>query len=136
MRASTITTLITSLLVALLPATTFADRLLRSSSLNTCQENSNFSATLFDVVFTPNNGSLAFDVVGVSSIEGNVTIEMVVFAYGLDVYHTTIDPCASGLQGLCPMSQGQINLNSNADLPEAALDAIPGESLQKRRKRW
>ncbi|GAB7358718.1 hypothetical protein MBLNU230_g3947t1 [Neophaeotheca triangularis] len=126
MRPTTITTLLTSLLLALLPATASAERLLRSSSLNRCQEDSQFSATLFDVVFTPSNGTLAFDVVGVSGIEGNVTIELVVFAYGLDVFHEVINPCDTDLQGLCPMNQGQINLNSNAELPGEALDAVPG----------
>lgn len=102
--------------------------MLTSTSLNPCQADSKFSATLFDVAFTPNNRSLAFDVVGVSSIVGNVTIELIVLAYGLEVYKTTINPCESDLQGLCPMNAGQITLNSNAELPASALEQVPGES--------
>lgn len=106
---------------------TCAERLLKSTSLNPCQTNNSFSATLFDVTFTPQNRSLAFDVVGVSSITGNVTIELVVLAYGLSVYKTTINPCDSNdFQGLCPMNEGQINLNSNADIPASSLKQVPG----------
>ncbi|EME83421.1 uncharacterized protein MYCFIDRAFT_59071 [Pseudocercospora fijiensis CIRAD86] len=121
-----VTSLISTLLLALAPLTC-AERMLTSTSLNPCQANNNFSATLFDVVFTPKNRSLAFDVVGVSSITGNVTIELVVLAYGLSVYKTTINPCDSDdFQGLCPMNEGQINLNSNADIPADKLKQVPG----------
>ncbi|KAK4503780.1 hypothetical protein PRZ48_004695 [Zasmidium cellare] len=116
----------TALLLASAPLTC-AERLLKSTSLNPCQTNNNFSATLFDVTFTPQNRSLAFDVVGVSSITGNVTIELIVLAYGLNVYKTTINPCDSDdFQGLCPMNEGQINLNSNADIPASSLKQVPG----------
>ena len=120
------TSLISTALLALLPTAFAAERLLQSKSLAQCQDNSNFSATLFDVVFTPNNRSLAFDVVGVSSITGNVTIELVVIAYGLNAYKTTLNPCQLGYQGLCPMNEGQINLNSNAEIPAEALAQVPG----------
>ncbi|KAI7267501.1 hypothetical protein KC335_g7674, partial [Hortaea werneckii] len=73
------------LLLAILPCAS-AERMLYSDSLNPCQANNNFSATQFDVVLTPSNNSLSFSVVGVSTISGNVTIDLVVFAYGLRVY--------------------------------------------------
>lgn len=114
-------------LLALTPAAYATnERMLTSTSLNPCQADSKFSATLFDVIFTPQNRSLAFDVVGVSSIVGNVTIELLVLAYGLQVYKTTINPCDSDLQGLCPMNAGQITLNSNAEIPASALKQVPG----------
>lgn len=121
--------LLIGLLAALIPATQ-AERLLQSTSLNPCQSNNSFSATLFDVVFTPSNNSLAIDMVGVSSITGNVTIELVVIAYGLTAYKTTLNPCELNLDGLCPMNEGQINLNSNIDVPDSALADIPGKSEQ------
>ncbi|GAB7355601.1 hypothetical protein MBLNU459_g6329t1 [Dothideomycetes sp. NU459] len=121
---SPVSLLITAL-VAILPISS-AERLIQSSSLNTCQSNSSFSATLFNVVFTPSNRSLAFDIVGVSTITGNVTIDLRVTAYGLSIYKTTINPCNEGLQGLCPMSEGQINVNSNVALPASAVADIPG----------
>lgn len=119
--------LISTLLLVLSPFAS-AERMLESNSLNPCMDNSSFSATLFDVTFTPANRSLVFDVVGVSSVNGNITIELIVFAYGLKAYTTTIDPCGSeDFSGLCPMNEGQINLNSNAVIDQESLDKVPGE---------
>ncbi|KAI6928437.1 TRP-domain-containing protein, partial [Hortaea werneckii] len=114
------------LLLAILPCAS-AERMLYSDSLNPCQANNNFSATQFDVVLTPSNNSLSFSVVGVSTISGNVTIDLVVFAYGLRVYEHNLNPCDSDLTGLCPMNEGQINLPpSNLDIPADALAQVPG----------
>ena len=114
------------LLLAILPCAS-AERMLYSDSLNPCQANNNFSATQFDVVLTPSNNSLSFSVVGVSTITGNVTIDLVVFAYGLRVYEHNLNPCDSDLTGLCPMNEGQINLPpSNLDIPADALAQVPG----------
>ncbi|KAI7294727.1 TRP-domain-containing protein, partial [Hortaea werneckii] len=64
---------------------------------------------------------------GVSTISGNVTIDLVVFAYGLRVYEHNLNPCDSDLTGLCPMNEGQINLPpSNLDIPADALAQVPG----------
>ncbi|KAI7004837.1 TRP-domain-containing protein, partial [Hortaea werneckii] len=114
------------LFLAILPCAS-AERMLYSDSLNPCQANNNFSATQFDVVLTPSNNSLSFSVVGVSTISGNVTIDLVVFAYGLRVYEHNLDPCDSELTGLCPMNEGQINLPpSNLEIPADALSQVPG----------
>lgn len=102
------------------------ERIIQSSSLSTCMANSNFSATLFNVAFTPGNNSLAFNVVGVTTLTGNVTIDIVVDAYGLSVFSKTFDPCEQGWAGLCPMNEGQIDLDSNIDLPASAVSQIPG----------
>lgn len=103
-----------------------AVRLIESRSLNPCQDNSNFTATLFNVIFTPDNRTLAFDVVGVSSIEGNVTAELQVIAYGFTAITQTLDPCTMDLGGLCPMSTGQINIQSNIIVGQDVISQIPG----------
>ena len=119
-------TLLWTLLAALLPLSS-AENMLISTSLNPCQENNQFSATLFDVVFTPKNGSLAWDINGVSTITGNVTIELAVVAYGLTVFTDTLNPCDDpDLNGMCPMREGPLNMNSNANLPLSALAQVPG----------
>ena len=102
-----------------------AIRMIESNSLNSCQQNSNFTATLFDVVFTPNNRSLAFNVVGVSSIQGNVTAELEVIAYGYTAVKQTINPCEMNLDSLCPMNTGQINIQSNIMIDESIIKIIP-----------
>jgi hypothetical protein len=104
---------------------TSAIRLLESKSLNPCQENSNFTASLFNVIFTPDNGSIAFDIVGVSSIQGNVSVQAEVIAYGYTALNETIDPCTAGLGGFCPMSTGQINIQSNLIVGQSVVKKIP-----------
>jgi hypothetical protein len=106
------------------------ERMISSSSLSTCMSNSNFSASLFNVAFTPDNRTLTFNVVGVTTITGNVTIDLVVSAYGLAIFSKTLDPCEQGWAGLCPMNEGQIDLDSNIELPAEAVSQIPGMYLQ------
>ena len=117
-------------LLAIVPSAS-ALRLIKSNSLNPCQANSSFTASLFNVIFTPENNSLAFDVVGVSSIQGNVTIDLSVLAYGYPALSQTLDPCKSSLnlQGLCPMSTGQIDINSNIQLDPSVVSRIPSTRL-------
>ena len=110
----------------LLSSGTSAERIIESKSLNPCQENSSFTATLFNVVFTPDNYSLAFDIVGVSSISGHVMAELEVIAYGFTALKKTLDPCTNNLQGMCPMNTGPIDIKSNVDIPKATVAGIPG----------
>ena len=103
-----------------------ATRIVESKSLNSCQDGSNFTATLFNVAFTPDNNTLALDLIGVSSITGNITALLQVIAYGFNVVNDTIDPCTENLPGLCPMSAGQISLPANIDVPASVQRQIPG----------
>ena len=112
--------------LSLLSPFSAAQKLIESKSLNPCQEDSSFTATLFNVVFTPDNNSLAFDIVGVSSISGYVTAELDVIAYGYSALKQTIDPCASNLEGMCPMNPGQINIESNINIPDDVISEVPG----------
>lgn len=103
-----------------------ATKFIESSSLNTCQDNSSLTASLFNVVFTPNNRTLTFDIVGVSNIQGNVSFGIQVTAYGYTILRETLNPCTSKLNGMCPMSTGQLDIQSNVQLSEDAVNRIPG----------
>ncbi|KAI1002844.1 Flavin carrier protein 2 [Podosphaera aphanis] len=103
-----------------------AERLIESKSLNACQDNSSFTASLFNVIFTPNNKTITFDIVGVSSIQGNVSFAIEVKAYGYTVVKRVLDPCDMGLPGMCPMSTGQIDILSNIQLEDDTINQIPG----------
>ncbi|KAI9735833.1 MAG: hypothetical protein M1834_001298 [Cirrosporium novae-zelandiae] len=119
------TMLFLTFLLAFLPFTS-ATRLIESSSLNTCMDNSSFTASLFNVVFTPDNNTISFDIVGVSSISGNVTAELQVIAYGYNILSETLDPCSMDLSGMCPMNTGQINIESNLEVSDSVISNIPG----------
>ena len=116
-----------SLLLSFTPLTS-AIRLLESNSLNSCQDNSSFTASLFNVVFTPDNGTIAFEIVGFSSIQGNVTVQAEFIAYGYTAVNETIDPCTTEeLAGFCPMSTGPITLPlSNIQVGKSVIDRLPG----------
>lgn len=123
--------LLLSVLCALVPAAS-ALRLIESNSLNPCMDNSSFSATLFNVIFTPDNRTLSFNIVGVSEISGNVTMEVVALAYGYSALKKQLDPCQSAdLKGLCPMNTGQINIESNYVLDRSVVNQVPGQSAEK-----
>lgn len=102
-----------------------AESMIISKSLNPCQSNSNFTASLFNVVFTPNNNSISFDVVGYSYISGKVSAEIEVIAYGYTAMKESIDPCKGGLDGLCPMNTGPIAIQSNIQVPQNIVAQIP-----------
>jgi len=106
---------------------TSATRLIESKSLNTCQDNSSFTASLFNVVFFPDNRTLQFDINGVSSVQGNVTFGYEVVAYGLSVIKDKVDPCTiKDMSGMCPMATGEIDILSNFQFSQETIDQIPG----------
>lgn len=91
---------------------------------------SQLTASLFKVTYTPNNSSLAFNIVGVSSIKGNVEGVAQLFAYGFKVGEFELNPCKMELMGMCPMNEGQIEMKSNLPLGEDVNKNIPGVLLQ------
>ncbi|KAL2132195.1 hypothetical protein VTI74DRAFT_4110 [Chaetomium olivicolor] len=116
--------LLSSFATLALPTT--AEYVLRTSSLAACQENSGFTASLFDVVFTPGNLTANINMVATSSIEGYVIFDISILAYGFEVIHTIVDPCKSNLPGLCPMVSGKMNNPFNLPVTEDAVKRIPG----------
>ena len=107
---------------------TAAARLLQSTSLNSCQEDSGFTASLFNVVYTPENNRVSINMTAVSSVEGNVVFDIAVIAYGHTFMHMVINPCDAGLSGFCPMVAGKpsipmafpLNPDATKDLPNIA----------------
>ena len=104
-----------------------AERLIESSSLNPCQANPGFTATLFDVVFTPDNGTLTYNINGVSTITGKIIADLQAIAYGYTAFNQTIDPCTNAdLTPLCPLNPGQIIIDSNSQFSSDVVSRIPG----------
>ena len=119
--------LLLAALLAIIPFSS-AIRLIESKSLNPCQANSKFSATLFNVLFTPDNRTISIQITGVSSISGNVTAEFEVIAYGYTALKQTLDPCDNpDLRGLCPMNTGTISQPFNLPLSQEVVNQIPGK---------
>ncbi|KAK4245946.1 hypothetical protein C7999DRAFT_42556 [Corynascus novoguineensis] len=125
MRLSSINPLIllSSLATVILP--TSAEYVLRSTSLGACQEDSGFTASLFDVVFTPDNLTASVNMIATSSIEGHVIFDISIWAYGYPIIRTKLDPCSSNLPGLCPMTSGKMNNPFNLPVTREAIEQIP-----------
>ncbi|KAG0648424.1 Flavin carrier 1 [Hyphodiscus hymeniophilus] len=105
-----------------------SERVITSTALEECQSNSTFTASLFNIVFTPDNHSLSLNVVGDSSVEGNVILKIEAAAYGYTFLRETINPCTeSGLSSLCPLQNLQINFDTNYNnISSNIIGRIPG----------
>lgn len=104
-----------------------AEPMLVSNSLNPCSEGSGFSASLFQVVFTPNNASASIDMVATITVEGMVVFDISISAYGYEFMRRTINPCETDLVGLCPMKRGKLAIPPfNLQLDPASLSQVPG----------
>ncbi|KAK7954454.1 hypothetical protein PG988_015148 [Apiospora saccharicola] len=107
--------------------TKLPSRVLESTSLVTCQENSGFQASKFHVIFNPESGKINVDLIATSSIEGNAVFDVQVSAYGYPIQTLVVNPCDVGFRGLCPMVSGRFGDNPfSVDVPGDALSKIPG----------
>lgn len=111
-------------LVAFAPLAT-AVRLLKSTSLIDCMDNSDFTASLFQVTFFPGNRSVSININGMSAISGNVTAEVIVKAYGFTAIKDTFNPCDMNIDGLCPMQTGTIPIETTLTVSESIVKEIP-----------
>src|SRR5882757_8378889 len=127
MRPQTYFSYLLSLFAAIsLSPLALAENIIVSNSLNSCKSGSNFTATLFNVAYTPANNSIGVNIIGVSSLAGNVTAQLEVIAYGFTILNDTLNPCEMGLAGFCPMQTGQINIETNIDVPDSVAKEVPG----------
>lgn len=112
-----------------------AQQMLQSTALNVCQQDSMFTASLFNVTYLASNGMAYVDILATSSLEGYVKFDFAISAYGYQIIRTVIDPCTStlssdagdsGLAGLCPMTAGKLPMKFNMQIPGDAASQIPG----------
>jgi hypothetical protein len=116
----------TLFLTLLLTIPVFGENVIKSSALLSCMENSQFTASTFDVQFFPSNGSVSFDITAISTIEGNVTAQIEVIAYGYTAVDQTIDVCSLNLNQLCPISAGHFDITANIPVSQTVISQVPG----------
>lgn len=76
---------------------------LSTSGFATCSaEDSDIIIHKFDVKYFKSNDSVRFNVDGESKKEQLVVAELVVTAYGNEVYRKEFDPCEQDIPFLCP----------------------------------
>ncbi|KAK5987260.1 Flavin carrier protein 2 [Cladobotryum mycophilum] len=108
------------------PASAADSRMLISNSLNACQQDSSLQASLFNLVYTPQNNSASINMVATSSVQGKVHFDISASAYGYTFLRQTVDPCDINLAGLCPMVSGKIAFGFNLPVSPDAAKQIPG----------
>lgn len=108
-----------------------AEKMLLSNSLNICQQDSSFEASLFNVVYTPANNSASVTVEATSTVAGLVKFDIEASAYGYTFLRTTLDPCELKIQGLCPMIvSDRLSFGFNVPVGSDAASNIPGIAYQ------
>lgn len=100
-------------------------RHLRTSSLLTCMENSEFTASYFDVRYYPGNQSVVFKIDATTTISDNVTVKAELITYGLKVLEQTFDLCTLNEATLCPLSAGRIDVRSSYTIGNDITKDIP-----------
>ncbi|KAG5439303.1 hypothetical protein PCK2_000864 [Pneumocystis canis] len=104
-----------------------ARRGIGTQSLSTCMEHSGLMATVFRITYFPDMGKLVYFVDGMTSIEGEVLVNVVVIAYGIQVLNKTIDPCVLKMPNLCYLQPGPLTqIEGESDVPVDISSHIPG----------
>lgn len=94
---------------------------LKTSSLLTCMNNSQFSATYFDVRYYPFNETFVFKIDAMTAISGNITVKAEIITYGISVIEKEFDLCSLKEATLCPLSAGRIDVASTYQLKKSDL---------------
>ncbi|CDK24914.1 unnamed protein product [Kuraishia capsulata CBS 1993] len=103
-----------------------AEKYIKASSLLTCMENSQFSASRFEAKYTPANHSITFDISGISTISDKVKAEVELIVYGITILTETINLCSLNYKTICPLTSGHIDVDSSYQISSSIVDQIPG----------
>lgn len=103
-----------------------AEQLIKSSALLSCMENSQFTASNFDVVLYRSNGSISFQISAISTLSGEFKAEVNVIAYGFSVITESVKLCSVSPE-LCNMTPGHFDVPlSSQTIGEDIISSIPG----------
>ncbi|KAG4306534.1 hypothetical protein PORY_000522 [Pneumocystis oryctolagi] len=105
----------------------YARRGIGTQSLSTCMENSGLMATIFRITYYPDMEKVVYRVDGMTSIEGEVLVNVIVIAYGIQVLNKTIDPCILKMPNLCYLQPGPLTqIEGESEVPLDISSHIPG----------
>ncbi|CAN3372232.1 hypothetical protein DIURU_004233 [Diutina rugosa] len=105
-----------------------ATKVIKSQSLLTCMDNSQFTATKFDVVLYPENSTVYFDISALSTIPDDtfVVANITLVTYGLIPLKQSFDFCSLNYPSICPFQPGHLDIQSSYTLDKKIMDMIPG----------
>lgn len=108
-----------------LATTALATRMIKTSALLPCQASTEFSASKFDITFFPENRTADIDVQITSAIDGNFTVDLSVYAFGIKILTKTISGCEIA-KTICPIYPGHFDVQTNIEISEDYVKDIPG----------
>lgn len=91
-------------------------------------DGSQVSASFFDVVFYPDNSTVVFHIQAISNINANITANVELIAYGLNILSRNISLCSISefSSSLCPLTSGHLDINFDYPVSKSITDLIPG----------
>ncbi|QPG74092.1 hypothetical protein FOA43_001413 [Brettanomyces nanus] len=98
---------------------------IKTDSLLTCMQNSEFSSSYFEVIYYPANKSIYYQIDGTSSISGKVAASVELIVYGLNVYETTINLCDFDVDTICPLTAGHLDISGTYKIDSDDIPDIP-----------
>ncbi len=126
MRLSQIVKVIGSIVMLGFASTvTATGKFLKTSSLLTCMENSEFSSTYFSVTYYPTNNSIYYQIDGSSLLTGKIKAKFNIIVYGLDVYDDEINLCDFNIKTVCPISAGHVDISGTYKITSSKISDIP-----------
>jgi hypothetical protein len=85
-------------------APVFAADIIHTDGFTDCGGDASIKVNNVDISFDRSDNTITFDVSGTSTKQQEVIAELIVTAYGIEVYKDSFDPCASDtkVDQLCP----------------------------------
>lgn len=119
--------LLLPLALSALPASVLAADVLSTDGYSLCSTSDSVSVQALDVSYDKNTREITFDVAGTSTKEQKVLLNLVVTAYGRQVYEKDWDPCGSEqhVEQLCPIPAGSFASKGSQIVPEEYASQIP-----------
>ncbi|THU87706.1 TRP-domain-containing protein [Dendrothele bispora CBS 962.96] len=103
------------------------DESLFTSSVTYCNPPETLLVQQFDVAYIAKNQSVSFDIIA-ASVEANVnvTANLLLNVYGMDLVNITIDLCSILGGALCPLPQYNFNGSDSLTVPDSFSSHVPG----------
>ncbi|KAF2173384.1 hypothetical protein M409DRAFT_61822 [Zasmidium cellare ATCC 36951] len=116
-------------LLSSLPASVLGGDILSTNGFSMCSTDPTIKVQTLNVEYNRQTRRVTFDVAGSSSEEQKVILNLVVSAYGKDVYTKEINPCEASeeynIDNMCPIPAGTYSSKGEQTIPEKYADQIP-----------
>jgi hypothetical protein len=115
-------------MLSALPARVLAGETLSSSGYSMCLNDPNIQVERLNVTYNRHSRLITFDVAGKSTTELKVTVDLVVTAYGQEVYTRSFNPCDINdinMPQICPVPATSFASKGQEIIPEKYASQIP-----------